>query len=413
MYDFMVFGYYAVPIGHTFFPGGREYASLMKSLMTFAVGYLMRPLGAIVLGAYIDRHGRRKGLLVTLSLMAVGTLSVACMPSYAAIGLIAPSLILLGRLVQGLSAGAQLGGVSVYLAEIATPGRKGFFVSWQSASQQVAVMLAAAIGVILSFTFTLDDMDRWGWRIPLLIGCAIIPFLFVLRKSLEETNEFSARKHHPAFWETVQSLVTNWRLVVLGTLLATLTTVGFYLITVYTPTFGGMTLGLRNTSVQIVLLCVGASNLFWLPVMGALSDRIGRMTTLLAFSLLTLITAYPTLLWLVDAPSFARLLAAELWISFLYGGYNGAMVVYLVEIMPLSVRTAGFSVAYSLATAIFGGFTPAICTYLIEVTGNKAVPGLWLSLAAALALTAALLLARSVTSTGVARVHPIALPSVE
>ena len=411
MYDFMVFGYYAATIGRTFFPGGSEYASLMKSLMTFAAGYLMRPIGAVLLGAYIDRHGRRKGLLLTLTLMAIGTLSVACMPSYATIGLIAPSLILLGRLVQGLSAGAQLGGVSVYLSEIATPGRKGFFVSWQSASQQVAVMLAAVIGIALSFTFTPADMDRWGWRIPLLIGCAIIPFLFVLRKSLEETEEFSARKHHPSFREIMQSLGANWRLVTLGTMLATLTTVGFYLITAYTPTFGSITLHLKNTSVQIVLLCVGASNFFWLPVMGALSDRVGRMTTLVTFSLITLITAYPTLLWLVAAPSFTRLLVAELWISFLYGGYNGAMVVYLVEIMPASVRTAGFSVAYALATAIFGGFTPAICTWLIQITGNKAVPGLWLSLAAALALTAALLLARSVPAARMPRARAVALQS--
>jgi MFS family permease len=215
-----------------------------------------------------------------------------------------------------------------------------------------------------------------------------------LRNSLSETEEFAARTHHPTLREIISSLTANWQVVTLGTMLATLTTVGFYLITAYTPTFGGATLHLKNTSVQIVLLCVGLSNFFWLPVMGALSDRVGRMTALLTFSALTLVTAYPTLLWLVDAPSFSRLLAAELWISFLYGGYNGTLVVYLVEIMPAAARTAGFSVAYSLATAIFGGFTPAVCTWLISVTGNKAVPGLWLSFAAAIALTAALLSAR-------------------
>src|SRR5580704_18722789 len=187
MYDFMVFGYYAATIGRTFFPGGSEYASLMKSLMTFAAGYLMRPIGAVLLGAYIDRHGRRKGLLLTLTLMAIGTLSVACMPSYATIGLIAPSLILLGRLVQGLSAGAQLGGVSVYLSEIATPGRKGFFVSWQSASQQVAVMLAAVIGIALTYSLSADRLARWGWRIPMFVGSLIVPLLFLLRRTLVET----------------------------------------------------------------------------------------------------------------------------------------------------------------------------------------------------------------------------------
>src|SRR6476660_2033332 len=134
MYDFMVFGYYAAAIGRAFFPTKNEYASLMLSLMTFGTGYLMRPLGAIVLGAYIDHHGRRKGLLLTLSLMAVGTLSISIMPGYATIGLFAPLLIVAGRLVQGVSAGVELGGVSVYLSEIAPPGRRGFFVAWQSAS---------------------------------------------------------------------------------------------------------------------------------------------------------------------------------------------------------------------------------------------------------------------------------------
>src|SRR5213080_2607283 len=151
MYDFMVFGYYAAAIGRAFFPTQNEYASLMLSFMTFGTGYLMRPLGAIVLGAYIDHHGRRKGLLVTLSLMAAGTVSIACMPSYRIIGLLAPILVLLGRLLQGLSAGVELGGVSVYLSEIATPNRKGFFVSWQSASQQGAVILAAVVGIALTY----------------------------------------------------------------------------------------------------------------------------------------------------------------------------------------------------------------------------------------------------------------------
>ena len=177
-------------------------------------------------------------------------------------------------------------------------------------------------------------------------------------------------------------------------LMATLTTVCFYLITAYTPTFGGTVLRLVNTQVQLVILCVGVSNLMWLPIMGALSDRIGRRPILLACTLLTLATAYPAMRWLVAAPSFGRLLTVELWLSCMFGSYNGAMFVYLTEIMPRHVRTAGFSVAFSLATAIFGGFTPAICTYLIERTGNRAVPGLWLSLAALMALAAVVQLGR-------------------
>ncbi len=276
MYDFMVFGYYASAIGNAFFPSGNPFLSLMLSLMTFGAGFLMRPLGAIVLGAYTDRHGRRAGLILTLGLMSIGIISIACVPGYQTIGLLAPLLVLIGRLLQGFSAGMELGGVSVYLSEIATPGHKGFYVSWQSASQQVAVMFAALIGVGLSSTLPPQKMTLWGWRIPLLLGCAILPFLFRLRRSLQETDEFAARKQRPSTSEILSSIIADWRIVLIGT-------------------------------------------------------------------------------------------------------------------MPVNVRTTGFALAYSLATAVFGGFTPAISTYLIHVTGNRAVPGLWLALAAACGFVASLL----------------------
>ncbi len=391
MYDFMVFGYYAAAIGKAFFPSGTPFVSLMLSLMTFGAGFLMRPIGAIVLGAYTDRHGRRAGLLLTLGLMSVGILSIACMPGYATIGLLAPLFVLIGRLLQGFSAGMELGGVSVYLSEIATPGHKGFYVSWQSGSQQVAVMFAALVGVALNAKLPPEKMTAWGWRIPLLLGCVIIPFLFRLRRSLQETDEFVARKHRPSAPEILRSLTANSWIVVIGMMLVTMTTVSFYMITAYTPTFGDSVLHLASEDSLIVTLCVGASNLFWLPIMGALSDRVGRRPLLIVFTILMLVTAYPAMRWLVGEPSFSRLLTVELWLSFLYGSYNGAMVVFLTEIMPIDVRTSGFSLAYSLATAVFGGFTPAISTYLIHRTGNRAIPGLWLSFAAACGLVAALL----------------------
>jgi MFS family permease len=392
MYDFMVFGYYAAAIGRAFFPNQSEYASLMLSFMTFGTGYLMRPLGAMVLGAYIDRQGRRKGLLLTLALMAVGTVSIGCMPGYRTLGLVAPLLVVAGRLVQGLSAGVEIGGVSVYLAEIAPPGRKGFFVAWQSGSQQVAVMFAAVLGIVLASTLAPAEMRDWGWRIPLLIGCLLLPFLFVLRRSLEETGEFLALHRRPSRAEVWRTVAQNWRLIVLGMLLTTTTTVTFYLITAYMPTYGSSVLHLSTRQSMLVTLCAGGSNFFWLPVMGALSDRIGRRPLLATFSLLALFTAYPALAWLVAQPSFSRLLAVALWFSTIFGSYNGAMVVFLTEIMPAQVRASAFSLAYSLAAGIFGGFTPAVSTYLIHRTGNPAMPGAWLALAGAMGLTATILL---------------------
>lgn len=375
MYDFMVFGYFAPEIARTFFPSASSFASLMLTFMTFGAGFLMRPLGAVVLGAYTDHHGRRAGLILTLGLMSVGIVSIAIMPGYERIGIIAPLLVLAGRLLQGFSAGVELGGVSVYLAELATPGHKGFYVSWQSGSQQVAVMFAAVVGVLLHSQISPAQMSAWGWRVPLLLGCAIVPLLFLLRRSLEETEHFRARPVRPSMRDIVRSLAGNSRIVVIGMLLVTMTTVSFYFITAYTPTFGSAVLHLSGRDALIVTLCVGASNLFWLPIMGALSDRVGRKPLLVACTVLALLTVWPTLRWLVSMPTFMRLLEIELWLSFLYASYNGAMVAFLTEIMPVEVRTAGFSLAYSLATAIFGGFTPAVATYLIQRSGNRAIPG--------------------------------------
>src|SRR3954467_1334733 len=179
-YDFFVYGYYAVYIGRTFFPSDSEFASLMLSLATFGAGFLMRPLGALILGAYIDRKGRRVGLIITLGLMAVGTLTIATVPGYATIGILAPILVVIGRLMQGFSAGVELGGVSIYLAEIATPGHKGFYCPWQPASQQVAVVFASLLGLVLTINLTGDQMSAFGWRIPLIVGCLIIPIILWL-----------------------------------------------------------------------------------------------------------------------------------------------------------------------------------------------------------------------------------------
>lgn len=396
MYDFMVFGYYASAIAKTFFPGNDPYASLMMTLMTFGAGFLMRPLGAIILGAYIDHHGRRKGLLLTLTLMAIGTLTIACVPGYNTLGIAAPILILLGRLLQGFSAGVELGGVSVYLAEVAPKGRKGFYVSWQSGSQQVAVIFAALLGLALNHILEKDQVTEWGWRIPFVIGCMIVPFLFWVRRMLAETEAFSKRKHHPSMSDIMRSVASNWALVLAGMLMVVTTTVMFYAITAFTPTFGKTVLMMSDKESFFVTLCVGLSNLIWLPVMGALSDRIGRRPLLITFTILAAFTSWPVLHWLVNAPSFGHLLVAELWLSFLYASYNGAMVVYLAEIMPAEVRAAGFSLAYSLATALFGGFTPAVSSYLIHATGDKAMPGVWLTFAAVCGLIGTLCIKRLV-----------------
>jgi MFS transporter, MHS family, citrate/tricarballylate:H+ symporter len=401
-FDFFLFGFYASAISKAFFPSDNETTALLNTFGVFWLGALMRPVGAIFLGAYLDRLGRRQGLIVTLAIMASGTVLIAIAPTYAQVGILAPLIVIAGRLLQGFSAGVELGGVSIYLFEIARPGNKGFLTAFQSGSQQVAIFIAAIIGFGLSELLSPAVVTAWGWRIPFFIGCMIIPFIFVIRRSLEETPDFLAQKAHPAASEVFASLVANFRVVLLGMMLVTLTTVFFYFITVYTPTFGKTVLKLSEREALLVTLFVAVSNFIWLPIGGAISDRIGRKPVLLVMSLLGLVTAYPLLAWLVADVTFPKLLLVELILSFYYGIYNGVMVVSLSEIVPPHVRATAFSLAYSLAVALFGTFTPFASTWLIEHTHNRASPGFWLMAAAAMALVATLVVYRE---------RPVAVPA--
>jgi MHS family citrate/tricarballylate:H+ symporter-like MFS transporter len=402
-FDFFLFGFYASSISRAFFPSDDEVASLMLTFTTFWLGALMRPIGAVILGAYVDRIGRRRGLIVTLSIMAAGTAVIAVCPDYATIGLAAPLIVLIGRLLQGFSAGVELGGVSVYLFEIAKPGQTGFYTSFQSASQQIAILVASVIGYALSTWMPPAAIAAGGWRIPFVIGCAIIPLIFVLRRSLEETPAFLRLKHHPAFSETMASLAKNWKIVGLGMLMVAMTTVTFYFITVYTPTFGRSVLKLSEAQSLAVTMAVAISNFLWLPVGGAVSDRIGRKPVLVAIATLAVVTAYPALYWLVDGATVGKMLAVELLFSFYFGVYNGAAMAALTEVVPAAVRTTCFSLAFALAVALFGTFTPLLSTYLIATTGDRAAPGYWLMAAGLSGAIATLLIYRA---RGVTTVEP-------
>jgi MHS family citrate/tricarballylate:H+ symporter-like MFS transporter len=400
-FDFFLFGFYAPYIAKAFFPSENETAALLNTFGVFWLGALMRPVGAIVLGAYIDRIGRRKGLIVTLAIMAIGTVVIAICPTYATIGVAAPIIVLIGRLLQGFSAGVELGGVSVYLSEIATPGNKGFYTSFQSASQQVAIFVAAIIGYALNEAVPGDIIMGFAgdgiakWRIPFFIGCLIIPFIFFLRRTLEETPAFLAMKKHPSTSEVFNSAAVNWKIIVLGMMMAVLTTTTFYFVTVYTPTFGKNVLKLSTQDALLVTLLVAVTNFIWNPVGGAISDRLGRKPVLLTIACLSLVTAYPALHWLVAAPTFGKMLAVEMMFSFYFGVYSGTMLGALVEVVPAHVRTTCFSLAFALAAGLFGTFTPFASTWLIESTGDKASPGFWLMCAAASGIIAALAIYRA------------------
>ncbi len=236
-FDFFLFGFYATYISHTFFPASSEFASLMMTFAVFGAGFLMRPIGAIVLGAYIDKVGRRKGLIVTLSIMAAGTFLIVLIPSYQSIGLWAPLLVLTGRLLQGFSAGAELGASRFIWLKSPRRGAKGFTPAGSPAASRLPLW-SPRRWALPECLMEESAIREWGWRIPFLFGCLIVPFIFFLRRKLEETEEFSARRQHLEMRQVFKTLLGNWQVVVAGMLMVAMTTTAFYLITVYAPTFG-------------------------------------------------------------------------------------------------------------------------------------------------------------------------------
>jgi MFS transporter, MHS family, citrate/tricarballylate:H+ symporter len=390
VYDYIIYGFYATYIAVVFFPTNSAFLSLMLSLTTFGIAAVARPFGAIFLGSYMDRKGRRAGLLLTLGLMAIGTVCITLMPGYAVAGIVAPLVLVSARLIQGFAFGVESAGVNIYLAEISTPGNRGFYVAWQAGSQGLTVMLAASIGVALAASFSTEQMASWGWRIPFLIGCLIIPMLFWLRSSLVETEVFLKSRHPRATGEVLRILVDHWPVVTIAMGMQIFATTTFYLITVYTPTFGDQALHLPPLGNLLVTFCVGLTIFIFIPIGGALSDRIGRMPLVVATPLLVMASVFPAMSWLVAAPSFSALLIVELWLSFLNAIFTGAVAPLIIEMMPEKARTSGTGLAISLANGVFGSFTPAISALLIETTGNRASPALWITCTGAIALLAAL-----------------------
>src|SRR5262245_4320043 len=386
LYDFLVYAYFATYIADAFFPSESAFVSLMATFLAYAIASVARPFGAVILGSYMDRHGRRKGLLLTLTLMAVGTATLAFTPSYASIGILAPTIITIGRLIQGFSLGVEAGGVNVYLAEIATPKNRGFYCSWQGGSQALGVMAATGLGAFLTATLTMAQMAAYGWRIPLIVGCAIIPILFWLRRSLQETEYFEKSTHARSTWEILRILLDHWQVLAIGVTLTILNTVMFYFVNTYTPTYGIRVLNLDPLGTFSVALLSGTVTVILLPLGGIISDRIGRFPTLVGVPTLVLATSYLGMWWLDAAPSFDRLLIVELWLAALYAMYAGTLVPLMAEIIPPRARSSGYAIILSLANGLFGGLTPFLATVLIGVTADRATPAYWLSACAVLSL---------------------------
>lgn len=393
-FDLIVFGTFAKIMADNFFPTGSEQMGLMFAFMTFASAYIMRFFGAVLLGPYFDHAGRRKGLLVSLTLMAVGTGIIATAPTYKEAGLLAPALIIFARLIQGFSMGSETGGVYAYLLEIAPEGEKALFVSWSSTIFNLAVLAALLVGYFLNKWLSPAELQLWGWRIPSFIGCGIIPLLFILRKNLLESETFEAQPNHPTMKEVLVAVVRYRRVALAGMFMIVVGSTILYFLVTFMPVFVRRQLGLSSELSLLSTVVATSYVLVMLPIFALLSDRIGRFPVLSTTAGLTMVTAYPVLRYLVNNPSYADLIVSQLWFGTLSAAYASSSYVGLAELVPARIRATGYGVSSTLALGILGSSTPLVSTWLIHVTGNRAAPGIWLSLIAALGLVAIVFLYR-------------------
>lgn len=391
-YDFIVFGFFAVIISRLFFPSDSQYASLLLTTATFGVGFFMRPVGGIVLGVLADRRGRKTALLVIIGLMTLAIVIIGLSPTYASIGVAAPLLIVLARLLQGFSAGGEFASSTAFLIESAPPDRRGFYGSWQMVGQGLAVLAGALLGTFLTRTLTPEALNSWGWRLPFLFGLIIGPVGLFIRRGLDETAVFLQARQlaAPQHFGASVAAHTKEALVSIGIIICA--TISFYVILLYMPTFARTQLHLPldqaflAQAISLGFLCVLT------PIFGALSDRFGRKPITILALVLYLVLTYPLFSWLYANPSFRSLLITQITLCSVIGIFFGPMSTALAEQFPARVRSTGLGIAYNIAVMVFGGFAPFFVTWLIGSTGSVLAPAFYVLFGAAVGLLAALFL---------------------
>jgi len=375
-YDFVTYAFFAVYIGKAFFPATSPVMSLLLSVAVFGVGFVSRPLGGLLIGAYADRAGRKPAMLLTIALITVGTLGLALTPSYASIGLAAPIIVVICRLIQGLALGGEVGPSSAFLIECAPQGKRGFYGSWQLASQGVASLVAGVFGMLLTSSLSAQTLQEWGWRVPFIVGLLLIPLAIYLRKEMPETLEHSSASADDA--EKIK--LGQYRGLILLSVLAILGgTVSTYVGT-YMTTYAIATLKLPPTTAMAATVVVGTVTLIFSLLGGWLCDRYGRKLTMLVPRLLAAILSYPAFIWLVDQKSAFALFAVAALLAALTAMSGAATLIAIPELLPRKIRAFGMSVAYAIGVALFGGSTQFVITWLIEISGNPAAPAIYVTL---------------------------------
>ena len=381
-FDLLIYGYFAVTLSRLFFPSDNDLIALLLTFGTFAASYLVRPLGAIFIGAYADRHGRKAALMLSILLMMIGTAIMTVVPTWSTIGVAAPIAVLAARLIQGFSVGGEFGSSTAFMVEHTTT-RKGFLASWQWSSQGLAAILASTFGVVLFSALSQDQLQSWGWRLPFLFGLLIGPIGLYIRSHLEEAPEFASVQ---ASQTPLRDLLTHQLgRTVLSIGAVILSTSANYVI-LYMPTYGIKELGLPQ-SVGFTATLMGAVILTVVsPLVGHWSDKIGRTMIMMTMSVLFAVSAYPTFVGLVNHPSLTTIVLIVGWMSLLKAGYSGVLPSLMAEIFPTQTRASGLSLSYNIGVPLFGGAAPLYITALIGLTGSNLVPSFYLIVTALLSL---------------------------
>lgn len=378
-YDFAVYAYMATLIAKKFFPTGDEMTSLLSAFATFGVGFVLRPLGGIVIGRIGDRRGRKAAMMLTIGLMAAGTLMIGLAPTYATAGLLGPVIVVLARLLQGFSAGGEWGTATAFMVEWAPAGRRGFYGSLQQSSVAGGLLLGSATAALISTMMSAQAVEAWGWRIPFLLGGLIGPLGWYMRRHIEETPLFRQATREPA--PTRPAGDTRHLLRAFG--FTVLWTVSYYIVLTYLPTFLqqqvhlSRTQALWSTSLSLLLVMVAS------PLFGHLSDRIGRRPLLLTACIAFIVLPYLLLSLMLADGGLGTVIACQLLLALAIACFSGPGPAAISEIFPTRSRSSGMSIGYSLAVAMFGGFAPFIATWLIARTGNPVAPA-WYVIGAAL-----------------------------
>lgn len=392
-YDLLIYGYFAIVIGKLFFPVENETTSLLLSVGTFGISFVMRPLGAIILGSYADRAGRKPSLTLSISIMMLGTAMIAFAPTYSQIGIVSPIIIIVARMLQGFSTGGEFGAATAFMVEHADGKRRGFFASWQLSTQGLATVLAAGISALLSYTLTDSQLNDWGWRLAFGFGLLVGPVGLYIRNQIDETPEFKKIKTtKPEKSPLHVVLVRDSVNLLLGIGVVSGATAFNYVHKLYMPTYALKQLHIPATSSFLGAMMTGVILMLTAPVFGMLSDRYGRFKILSIALLLIGCTSYPLFLILNTWPTFTTLIVVQLLVGLLIAACLGPIPAMLSDIFPTSTRGTGLALSYNFSVTLFGGFAPLLVTWMIAATESKLAPSFYVIGTSIISVTAVLIL---------------------